>query len=226
MIELGLRPNFASEIRNGIGRCLMERKDLDRALATHQLVDALENLAHSALADEIGDDIRPQRKLRPTFLDARRLIGRQDSHFHQTVGQQAIVQISYRRSRSSGLGRDTRREHSLLKLVSGYQTAKQGGVSEDRTWSRHASSPRTREGDYRMTGCPAQPTQTRCSNKRKDLRRFRRQRKSVSSADYEPVLKAVSAKRPAMRFWAVWSQGHFDPWFRFLGLPILQLWPF
>jgi hypothetical protein len=77
-IQAGLQANFTNEAGQCLGRYSMQRQDLDSALATHHLMNGLEDLPHPPLADPFGDQIRPQAEFGPPGTELIGLIAGQE----------------------------------------------------------------------------------------------------------------------------------------------------
>ena len=84
VVQLRLRADLAAEVVDRLGRRLVQRQHLDRAFAAHDRVNRLENLAHAALSDPIGNRVRTKTQLGAAGLELIRLVVRDHPHFDES----------------------------------------------------------------------------------------------------------------------------------------------
>ena len=94
MVQLGLRADLTREIDDRLRSRLVDRQDFDGRFASHHFVHGLEHLAHAALADPVGDDVRAQIEFAASFLELVRLIRREYVQFDQSSRQLVVRHVA------------------------------------------------------------------------------------------------------------------------------------
>lgn len=73
-VELGLHANLPLKSCQRLVGDPMQRQNFDRTFSTHDFMDRFEDLTHTPLADEVGNDIRPKSKFDLSIRELKSLI--------------------------------------------------------------------------------------------------------------------------------------------------------